>query len=471
MNKILTTVLLITLCSIITSGREVHLNGIAPGGANKYIQLYSHPDPVTGQSIFIEKIRIPGHEEFSLSIDCENVCWLNLRYGVKEYIIVVQEGGSYEFELPVYKAMTENDKLNPFFEYDHAHLKIKGTDDINNNIRYIDSTFFKYSNHITRLIYLGEPLRDKDSILESFAGIKESLKEEYSAIYYEYRFCLLRLITEKRAAPTRYDTDLVNRKFLPRMPAYTDLVGQVFNGYLRRLANDSQTASLKVLINSGGPYHEIASLMLEQQAIRDTSLMEYVLLLNLHNEYYKGTFRKEGVERIIELISNDASNDYNRTLAQIIIEKIYKLKPGTRPPDFRLRNPKGEIYTLDSLREKFTLLVFGTTKLPETKLELDVLKTWAGDYKDRLYVVVVLLDDDFHSALESLQPADENFIFLDGSGSAGLAHDYEISYLPAFYLLDRNVRLIQSPALMPSENLRESVIIHLGKNLVDNIRD
>ncbi|MEA1886266.1 MAG: TlpA disulfide reductase family protein [Bacteroidota bacterium] len=471
MNKILTTVLLITLCSITTSGREVQLNGNAPGGANKDIQLYGQADPVTGQPVFIEEIQIPDHEEFGFSIDCENVCWLRLRYGIYEYTLVVKEGGSYEFELPIYKAITENDKLNPFFEYEHTHIKVEDTDDINNDIRYIDSLFYNYSNQFARSIYLGEPLRDKDSILESFAGIKESLEEPYSAMYYEYRYCLLRMISEKRTFPSSEDIDLINRKFLPRMPAYTELVGQVFNGYLRRLANDRQAATLRTLINSGGPYNEISTLILEQQAIKDTSLMEFVLLLNLYNEYYKGGFRKEGVEKIIKWISARASNDYNRNLAQIIIKKINRLKTGTRPPDFRLRNTQGEIYTLDSLRGKFTLLVFGNTNLPETKSELDILNTWAGEYKDRLAVVVILLDEDFDSARKRLKEGNNDFIFLDGSASAGLVQDYEIRYLPAFYFLDSNMKLIQSPALLPSENLKESVIIQLGEGFMDDIGD
>jgi len=226
-----------------------------------------------------------------------------------------------------------------------------------------------------------------------------------------------------------------------------------------------------VCINSGGPYHEIVRLIQEQEIIRDTSLLEFVMLSNLYNEYYMGGFRKEGVEKIFEWMSANAMNKYNRQLAGIITEKITRLKPGNIPPGFRLMNPDGKIYTLDSLRGKFTILAFGTMELPETKYELDILNNWTGEYKDRLAVVVILLEDDFKSSLERLGNDNYDFIFLDGSESTGLVQDYEIKYSPVFYFLNKDLRLIRSPAVLPSENLWGSVVLQLRDGLMDNIRD
>ncbi len=471
MKKILTLVLVITLCSAIIRGRDAQLNGYAPGGAGKYIEVYSQPDPITGQPVLIDRIQIPDNENFSSGIDCNNICWLRLRYGVYEFILVVEKGGSYQLKLPGYIARTKAEKLNPFFEYELTHINVAGNDNINNRIKYIDSLFFNYTNRITRSIYLGEPLGGKDSLLKSFARIEELITGDYSARYYEYRYCLLKMISEKQTVPGSDDLALINRTFLPHMPAYTDLVSQVFNGYLRRLANDSQTSSLRVCINSGGPYHEIVRLIQEQEIIRDTSLLEFVMLSNLYNEYYMGGFRKEGVEKIFEWMSANAMNKYNRQLAGIITEKITRLKPGNIPPGFRLMNPDGKIYTLDSLRGKFTILAFGTMELPETKYELDILNNWTGEYKDRLAVVVILLEDDFKSSLERLGNDNYDFIFLDGSESTGLVQDYEIKYSPVFYFLNKDLRLIRSPAVLPSENLWGSVVLQLRDGLMDNIRD
>jgi len=109
--------------------------------------------------------------------------------------------------------------------------------------------------------------------------------------------------------------------------------------------------------------------------------------------------------------------------------------------------------------------------LPETKYELDILKTWTGEYKDSLAVVVILLDEDFDSSLERLRAGNYDFTFLDGSESTNLLGDYEIKYIPSFYFLNSDLRLILSPAILPSENLKNSVVLQLFDGLMDDIRN
>jgi len=426
---------LVILCSSIILGQEIQLNGYAPGGSGKLIELYSQPDPVTGHSDLIENIKISDDETFSFKIHCDNVCWLRLRYGIYGITFVAREGNYYDLELPDYKEKTRAEKLNPFFNDIPTHINLAGTENTNNEIKYIDSLFYKYGNLHTRSMVLGKTPVNKDSLLGSFAHIEESLSEEYANWYLECRYCFMKMVFRKQLVPGSDDIALLNKRFLPDMPAYSELINVMFNGYLKRLANESQTSSLKGYINSGGPYDKIVNLILGDGIIKDTSLMEFVILSNMYGEYYSGGFIKEGLEDIFKWMSENAVNEYNRNLSGLIIEKINRLKPGNIPPGFRLKDPQGKVYTLDSLRGKYTILVFGNTELPETKSELDILKNWTGEYKDRLAVVVILLDEDFISALATLGAENYNFILLDGSESTNLVGDFEIKYLPSFFII------------------------------------
>ena len=56
MKKILTLVLVITICSAIIRGRDVQFNGYAPGGAGQNIEVFSQPDPITWQQVLIDRI-------------------------------------------------------------------------------------------------------------------------------------------------------------------------------------------------------------------------------------------------------------------------------------------------------------------------------------------------------------------------------------------------------------------------------
>lgn len=462
---------LVVLSWSLASGRDVQLNGHAPGGAGEYIELHSHADPVTGQSDLIDRKQISANNTFSFIIDCNDICWLSLRYGIYDILFVVRGGNSYDLELPYYKEKTRAEKLNPFFTYVPTHINLVGNDNINNEINFIDSLLNNYSNLFTRSEVYGKPLINKDSLLISFAHTEELITEEYAKTYFEYSFCFLKMIIKKQPIPGSDDIALINKRFLPEMPAYNLLVSVMFNGYLNRLVNDRKTSSLREYINSGGPYDKIVELIQEKGILRDTSLMEFVILLNLYTEYYSGHFNKEGVEKVFQWMSEHAVNSYNRDLACIVTEKINRLKPGNIPPGFKLKDPQGKLYTLDSLRGKYSILAFVNTELPETKTELDILNQWTGDYKDRLAVVVILLDEDFESSLKRLGTGNYDFIFLDGSESTSLLKDYDIRYLPSFYFLDIDLKLVLSPAILPSENLKGLVILQISDDLMDNIRD
>lgn len=440
------------------AGGEAELRGRAPGAAGEYIEVYSQPGPVTGVSRMIQRVQVEDNDYFTLSVDCSGICWLRLRYGIYELLVLVEEGGLYETELPVYRGLTVSEKLNPFFRYRLSHIKLAGRGSMNNSIRFIDSLYFDYTARITQGIYLGEPLRSRDSLLASFESLRDEQWSGYSLRYFNCRLCLLGMVSERRNIPAAEDKRLINKEFIPRMPAYTDLVSQVFNGYLGRLSAGPGGDALRNTINSAGSCSDIMDIMAADSLLSNESLIEYVLLENLYNEYHKSYFRKAATEEIIEGMSDNASDAYNRKLAARITEKINRLKPGNQPPGFSLENMEGELYTLDSLRGKHSILVFGTAALPDTRAELDILNSWASQYDDQLSVIIIMLDEDFKSSLEKLGAGNYDFIFLDGYGSGSLDESYELKYLPAFYFLDRDARLIYSPAPFPSENLRRSVV-------------
>lgn len=438
--------------------RVVQLSGNAPGAAGEYIQVYTLPDPLTGRKKLIQRIMVDAGERFIFTMDCDSLCWIILRHGIYEFQLLVESGENYQLVLPEYKALTRAEKLDPFFKYKSVHLRLGRGNNQNNTIRSVDSLYYEYANLVTGSIYLGEELPDRDSLLQAFSDIKRSLEGEYAKRYFSYRYSLLAMISGRKINPSPDDLDLINSTYSPCMPAYTDLVQQVFNGYLSRLANNKPTGEIRNIINSDKAYDAIVKFIIDQGAISDTSLLEFVLQDNLYSEYYKGGFRKEAVEDLFEDISAKAINKYNRELAAKILRQIQKLKPGNRPPPFSLPDREGKVYTLDSLRGKFSILAFGSGDLPETGFELDILNKWVSDYKDRLAVVVILIDENFELSLQKGGYGKYDFIFLDGSGSDELLSDYEIRYLPSFYFLDRETKLVFSPSVMPSENLRELII-------------
>lgn len=449
---------LLSRAAQLNARHPVIIKGSAPGAAGENIQLYTLPGPLTAKKRLIENIAVDSAGNFLFRMDCDSLCWLILQVGIYEYRLLVESGENYQLALPGYRPAGRHEKLDPFFEYKSVHLRLGKGDNPNNAIRTIDSLYYKYVNLVTGAIYLGEKLPDSDSLLSAFSKIGESLESEYEKRYFSCRYSLLSMISRRDISPGRDELDLINSSYRPRMPAYTDLVQQVFRGWLLRLANNDNTGELRKAINSGNNYHAIVEFLIRQGPVSDTSVLEFVLLDNLYSEYYKGGFRKEAVEDIVEDMSSVAINKYNRELAAQVLWQLQKLKPGKRPPPFSLPGRDGLLYTPDSLRGKYSILVFGSADFPETGFELDILNRWVNDFRDSLAVVVILVDEDFGSSFQEGSFGKYDFIFLDGSASDKLLDDYEISYLPAFYFLDREAKLLLSPSVMPSENLRQLII-------------
>ncbi len=446
---------------------DVRIKVYTKGASGNNIYLYTQPEPVTGKMKLIQKFSISEKEEFVIKAECDSICWYRLRCGADEYLFVLNGSGDYEMRLPEYRPLRPYDKMNPYFEYRLSHIKLQGGTLMNNEIRLIDSVYYDYAGKITESIYLSEKIRNSDSILHSFGTIRDNLCYSYSTVYFDCRLGLLGMIANRRTVPDSGLVKLMNRECLPLMPAYTELVDQIFNSYLKRVQTDN--GEMNHIINSGGPYDDIAGMVREHGLICNDALLQYVVLKNLYDSYYLNTYRKEAVKKITGWLISNARDSFNRELAGSVLEKISRLEPGSYPPYFSLEDETGRLVSPDSLKGKYTILVFGNTALPDTRIELNILKSWVNEYSDTLQVVVVLLDEDFIPALERAGSENTDYIFLDGSDSEDLIDRYELKYLPAFFLLGTDSGFLISPAVLPSENLKNSVIRYIDDSLVNDI--
>jgi len=89
---------------------------------------------------------------------------------------------------------------------------------------------------------------------------------------------------------------------------------------------------------------------------------------------------------------------------------------------------------------------------------------------DDLQVITILTDPDFERGAEILRQKDIGWIILDGSMSKDLERAYDIRYLPTFFLIDRDAKLLASPAPMPSENLLKLFKGYLQHDLIEDLR-
>jgi cytochrome c biogenesis protein CcmG, thiol:disulfide interchange protein DsbE len=113
---------------------------------------------------------------------------------------------------------------------------------------------------------------------------------------------------------------------------------------------------------------------------------------------------------------------------------------GFAAPDFTLADPKGEKYTLSSLRGKAVLINIWATWCPPCQAEMPALETYYQKYQGKGLVVLGVNATSQDYPLD-IVPFTQKYgltfpILLDETGD--LARKYELRSLPSSYFIDRN---------------------------------
>ena len=130
---------------------------------------------------------------------------------------------------------------------------------------------------------------------------------------------------------------------------------------------------------------------------------------------------------------------------------------GFLAPDFTLKTPQGEIFTLSGLKGKAVLINIWATWCPPCRAEMPAIQSLYEEYKSQGLVVLgvnsTVQDDPFKIA-PFLEEYGLTFpILLDETGEVTQA--YEVRALPSSFFIDRQGRISEvviggpmSPALL-----------------------
>ena len=113
---------------------------------------------------------------------------------------------------------------------------------------------------------------------------------------------------------------------------------------------------------------------------------------------------------------------------------------GFPAPDFTLKTPLGEPYTLSELKGQAVLVNLWATWCPPCRAEMPTIEKMYEEYHDDGFVVLALnmtYQDDPFAVVPFLQDHGLTFpILLDETGEA--ASDYQLHLLPSSYFINRD---------------------------------
>lgn len=442
-----------TLCvsgAIATDSTTVY--GKAPSYAGLRLKIESQGNPILRTNSTLASIQVANDGSFTSTFYLPETLKILIRLGEADGTLVLQPGGRYLVELPPYSALTEANRLNPFYIAPTFALAIVDGDKggLNRMVGQFDDEFnTTYLNQVHKLFKKEseKPLLPIIAYFDSAYKSDNKWFNDYKHFTYHQLYDLA-FQRRKEFIASRFFKEST---FQSNNPAFIRAFNASFYRYLSVKMASSNSDSLKQAWRSRSIDSISRALAINTILINDT-LREAVILKNLYDAFYSDLYDKEEILMLIEQSTIHFKTEINLKWATEIVHSLKKLSVGSEAPDFSLTNENGKSRSLKKYRGKFVYLNFMDTKNYACKKDLLSLPTIQAITRKELEIVTILTDSDFNKAKEFIKSNKLDWEFLSIKNQVSLLSDYKISVLPSYFVINPEGQLLISPALGPEEN-------------------
>jgi peroxiredoxin len=405
--------------------QNIGIQGAAPDYAGSDLRFYTYSDYITYTEDLVAHCTVDSSGKFSGAGPMPHDGMVFARSGVYFIYFYAVPDGEYTLYLPPHEAKSLADSLNPFYEElpIHAGVRTSVVDDIN------------------RLMLEGD--------------CKPVGNFEYEA-YCRYREGMVKYQSVKQKVRSLSINYFRDRPVLYHNEAYMDLFNRVYGRYFEFARR--QDARLLAIVNQQKGLAALKTFLLRDSTFHDNALLEMVILKNLYDNFYTSIFQHEGLLSLVEEVEATTPYDEHKKIAGNIIRRVTLLMPGYAPPAFALYDTEGTLHRLDDFKGKALYLVFCKVFNYSVINALEKLFTLHNVYRDVVDVAVVSVDDSPTQLKTFREQERYRWHFLHYSRQPDMLKQYDIKALPTYFLLDKEGKLLLSPAPSPLGNIEDAFI-------------
>ncbi len=464
MNKLKPIFILILLVS---SGRlfaqTSTLKGIATEYAGVEMPVYTFSDFISEKKIVVGKICFQANGTFSATLNLPYTALCFTEFDIYQAMLYVEPGKTYELLFPPRQQRSVAQKRNPFFKLLQVWFKLNNQpgDDLNLLIKNFETEFRVLENKYFYDIY---EKHSKSSVELVRAELQKKFPKTENKFFEDHK--KYRMGNLEYALHQGKSIEFVNTYFgkvNPRiqMPAYYNLFNQLFTNYFSFLGNSVHDRKITGLVNSG----DIQALE-NYMSLRNSwnaDICRLVILKSLKDAYYCGQFSKTAIIRSLGQVAGSSWSDKYKLIAKNILQKITYLSPGTDAPKISLTRINEQKISIEKYRGNFVYLHFTDLQNPVCLQHMEALKPVAGQFKDNLTVIFIT---------EGKTPETEArkwtgiFTTTTDEGKAS----YKVKTFPTSYLIDREGKILASPALNPLNGFESQFRQILEKERIEKLR-
>ena len=171
-----------------------------------------------------------------------------------------------------------------------------------------------------------------------------------------------------------------------------DFLSNYFSDFIFGVSKKIQPYDIVSNINIKPNLNGLIDSLGKDSMLRNEQLREMVMLMNMREWYSYKAINQDSLIKVLSLYATKTKFDIQSKIAKNLIYMLTRFNKGNELPLFKFKSIDGDVFTNDSLKNKYTFLLFFTTWSKPCLSELLVLNELQKKWGDSIRFVGVAMD-------------------------------------------------------------------------------
>lgn len=469
MLRLLSIVLLFVSANMVVANFNTTIRGKVPGAENRIIRLYAFQNLISSTPIKIAQDTIKPNSEFKFNLSLNKAEIKVVYFAVeryKSYDLYVEEGKSYFLEFDKLDYLNQ-DLLYCPYSINSPVLNFRlpiNQNELNQQIwRLTNEIIFFLDNNILNIVSERDtkPIEVFKNRLDSVFDINK--RSKYFNDFIEYAIADIEYSTGLFNRKYFVDKYLNNRPFLYNHPAFMVFFNTFFDKYLQFHNSRVFANILQQNIGETTNYTALLDSLGKDPLLVNIVVRDMVLIKNVFQMYYDKTFSKGQITNFISEISKETRYKEHKEIANQLREEFLRDQLINYKPSLELKLSDGTYVDLEDFRGVYTYLLFFTTLCKECLIEFNALNLIYPKLKENVNFVGVSMDVSFLNFFYFMKENTYGWTFGNFDKNFDVEDNWKIKLYPHAVLLDKNGKIVNDNAPLPTEMLDNYLFKLLGK--------
>lgn len=438
---------------ILGISQQVSVTGIAPGFIGEPARIVMTTDYISFAEKVISEAHVLQDSTFKLTCELDQAIQAKLCVGNTCGNLYLSPGGSYRILFPEPENRSMYDLSRSEVQLIFEDLDIK---DINYSILAFDMWLDEFvANHLG-LMASEEWRLALDTFKLYVADYYKDLTDPFFMDYVTYSIANVERIghitedREKNKAAV-YRDYLYRRPVRINHPQYMQFLDNFYENYLMLSTRNFERDLYNHIMNADAD--RVRELLRTDPYLSDSLIRDIVMIKGLVELHRLEEYPKDKIESLLGKLSQAATAPQIKETAYQVHQRLTRMKAGQKMIDIALEGIDGDSVRFSDFKGKYVYLTFFSTACTPCLSELRIMPMLNERYGNDFQFVSIAVDKD-PSHLEHFLN-DHREIFwpvLKLQGAYHLLEKLGVASLPHYILIDKESRILQSPAYSPSPN-------------------